>query len=55
MMRPENADAFVLTIANFKGGVSKTTTSVSLAQGLSLRGHKVLLIDLDAQGSASTL
>jgi chromosome partitioning protein len=55
MMRPESADAFVLTIANFKGGVSKTTTSVSLAQGLSLRGHKVLLIDLDAQGSASTL
>lgn len=55
MLRPEGTDGFVITVANFKGGVSKTTTSLALAQGLSMRGHKVLLVDLDAQASASTL
>jgi chromosome partitioning protein len=44
-----------LTIGNFKGGVTKTTTAMTLAQGLSLRGHKVLAIDLDPQGSLTTL
>ncbi|MDD4941967.1 MAG: AAA family ATPase [Rhodoferax sp.] len=44
-----------ITVANFKGGVAKTTSAVSLAQGLSLKGHKVLMIDLDPQGSATTL
>lgn len=54
-MRPEGASAVTITVANFKGGVAKTTSAVSLAQGLSLMGHKVLLIDLDPQGSATTL
>jgi chromosome partitioning protein len=45
----------VIAAANFKGGVSKTTTAVTLAQGLSLRGHKVLVIDMDPQGSTSNL
>ena len=54
-MRPEGADAIVIGICNFKGGVSKTTTAVALAQGLSLRGHRVLIIDQDPQASASTL
>lgn len=44
----------VLAIANFKGGVAKTTTSVHLAQYLVLKGYRVLLIDLDSQASATT-
>lgn len=47
--------AVVITVANFKGGVSKTTTAAALAQGLSLRGHRVLVVDTDPQGSLTTL
>ena len=54
-LRPQGASAVTITVANFKGGVAKTTSAVSLAQGLSLMGHKVLLVDLDPQGSATTL
>lgn len=45
----------VIAVANFKGGVSKTTTAAHLAQGLSLRGRRVLLIDMDAQGSLTSV
>lgn len=44
-----------MSIANFKGGVGKTATAVTLAQGMSLLGHKVLVIDIDPQGSLTTL
>lgn len=44
----------VLAVANFKGGVAKTTTTVHLAQYLVLKGYRVLLIDLDSQASATT-
>jgi len=54
-LRPKGAAGITITVANFKGGVAKTTSAVTLAQGLSMRGHKVLLLDMDPQGSATTL
>lgn len=45
----------VITVANFKGGSAKTTTSLYLAQGLALQGFRVLAIDLDPQASLSSM
>lgn len=54
-MRRSGQRAICIAVANFKGGVSKTTSAMILAQGLSLRGHRVLAIDIDPQGSLTTL
>lgn len=53
--RPEGLDAKVVAVANFKGGVGKTSTAAHMAMSAALDGYRVLVIDLDSQGSMSSI
>ncbi|RYE87116.1 MAG: ParA family protein [Myxococcales bacterium] len=52
-MPAANALPRLMAVFNHKGGTGKTTTSVTIAAGLAMRGKKVLLVDTDAQGNVS--
>ena len=53
--RPEGLPAKVVAVANFKGGVGKTSTAAHLAMSAALDGYRVLVIDLDSQGSITSI
>ncbi|MEX5730257.1 chromosome partitioning protein [Rhodovulum iodosum] len=53
--RPEGLPAKIVAVANFKGGVGKTSTCAHLAMSAALDGYKVLMVDLDSQGSMTSI
>lgn len=53
--RPKDARAKMVAVANFKGGVGKTSTAAHLAMSAALDGYKVLVVDLDSQGSMTSI
>lgn len=53
--RPKGQPAKIVAVANFKGGVGKTSTAAHLAMSAALDGYKVLVLDLDSQGSMTSI
>lgn len=53
--RTEDEELQVMTVVNLKGGVSKTSSALLVAQAMNLRGYRVLCIDLDAQASLTNM
>ena len=53
--RPEGQPAKIIAVANFKGGVGKTSTAAHLAMSAALDGYRVLVVDLDSQGSMTSI
>ena len=53
--RPAGLPAKMVAVANFKGGVGKTSTAAHLAMSAALDGYKVLVVDLDSQGSMTSI
>lgn len=53
--RPKDLPAKIVAVANFKGGVGKTSTCAHLAMSAALDGYRVLMIDLDSQGSLTSI
>ncbi|MVO18532.1 AAA family ATPase [Parasedimentitalea huanghaiensis] len=53
--RPKGLPAKMVAVANFKGGVGKTSTAAHLAMSAALDGYKVLVVDLDSQGSMTSI
>ena len=53
--RPEGLPAKMVAVANFKGGVGKTSTAAQLAMSAALDGYRVLVVDLDSQGSMTSI
>ncbi len=53
--RPADLPAKIVAVANFKGGVGKTSTAAHLAMSAALDGYRVLVIDLDSQGSMTSI
>ena len=53
--RPDGVPAKIVAVANFKGGVGKTSTCAHLAMSAALDGYKVLILDLDSQGSMTSI